>query len=148
MIRYHSSAEWSTVCSEVVLPLGVPPRSILLALAPAEYPCSTFSACRIQQSTNRAKGCSARAHSRFDRANRPRLSKAQRLLLCGRFHEPHSHAFGKDSWPDQVPGPQAWLEFDVDNVEHATRELDSQGHRMLIKNKEEPWGQAVSRFNS
>src|SRR5215467_2978359 len=46
--------------------------------------------------------------------------------------------FGKDSWPDEVPAPQAWLEFDVDNVEQATRELESQGHRMLIKNKE-PW---------
>jgi len=54
--------------------------------------------------------------------------------------------FGKDSWPDQVPAPQAWLEFDVDNVEQATRELESQGHRMLIKNKKEPWGQSVSRF--
>ena len=49
--------------------------------------------------------------------------------------------FGKDSWPDEVPAPQAWLEFDVDNVEQATRELESQGHRMLVKNKKEPWGQ-------
>jgi hypothetical protein len=54
--------------------------------------------------------------------------------------------FGRDSWPGQVPAPQAWLEFDVDNVEQATRELESQGHRMLIKNKKEPWGQTVSRF--
>jgi hypothetical protein len=54
--------------------------------------------------------------------------------------------FGKASWPDEVPAPQAWLEFDVDNVEQATRELESQGHRMLVKNKKEPWGQTVSRF--
>ncbi len=54
--------------------------------------------------------------------------------------------FGMDSWPDDVPAPQAWLEFDVDNVEQATRELESQGHRMLVKNKKEPWGQTVSRF--
>jgi len=54
--------------------------------------------------------------------------------------------FGKDSWPDDVPSPQAWLEFDVENVEKATAELESRGHRMLVKNKKEPWGQIVSRF--
>jgi Glyoxalase-like domain len=56
--------------------------------------------------------------------------------------------FGNDSWPDNIPVPQAWLEFDVDSVEKATAELESQGYRMLIKNKKEPWGQTVSRFIS
>ncbi|MGC2723439.1 MAG: hypothetical protein WA224_05700, partial [Candidatus Acidiferrales bacterium] len=54
--------------------------------------------------------------------------------------------FGKDSWPDDIPVPQAWLEFDVDNVEKATVELESQGYQMLVKSKKEPWGQTVSRF--
>jgi len=54
--------------------------------------------------------------------------------------------FGKDSWPSEIPPPQAWLEFDVDDVEKATAELESRGHRMLVKNKKEPWGQTVSRF--
>jgi catechol 2,3-dioxygenase-like lactoylglutathione lyase family enzyme len=54
--------------------------------------------------------------------------------------------FGEDSWPGDVPAPQAWLEFDVENVEQATVELESQGHRMLVKNRKEPWGQTVSRF--
>ena len=54
--------------------------------------------------------------------------------------------FGKDSWPDQIPIPQAWIEFDVDNVEKATAELESRGYQMLIKSKREPWGQTVSRF--
>ena len=31
--------------------------------------------------------------------------------------------FGKDSWPDDIPAPQAWLEFDVDSVDKATAEL-------------------------
>ena len=53
---------------------------------------------------------------------------------------------GQDSWPKEIPVPQAWLEFDVDNVEQATVELESQGHRMLVKNRKEPWGQTVSRF--
>lgn len=54
--------------------------------------------------------------------------------------------FGKESWPDEFPTPQAWLEFEVDNVEEATAEVESRGFRMLVKNKTEPWGQTVSRF--
>jgi hypothetical protein len=54
--------------------------------------------------------------------------------------------FGKDSWPDEIPPPQAWLEFDVECVEAATAELESRGFQMLVKNKKEPWGQTVSRF--
>ena len=54
--------------------------------------------------------------------------------------------FGNDSWPGDVPIPQAWIEFDVDNVELATAELESRGYHMLVKNKKEPWGQTVSRF--
>lgn len=56
--------------------------------------------------------------------------------------------FGKGSWPDSVPAPQAWLEFDVDNVERATTDLETQGYRILVRNKKEPWGQTVSRFLS
>ncbi len=54
--------------------------------------------------------------------------------------------FGSGAWPDSLPSPHAWIEFDVDSVETATAELESQGYRMLIKNKKEPWGQTVSRF--
>jgi catechol 2,3-dioxygenase-like lactoylglutathione lyase family enzyme len=54
--------------------------------------------------------------------------------------------FGTDSWPDGIPAPQAWLEFDVEDVEKSTEALEAQGYRMLIKNKKEPWGQIVSRF--
>jgi len=56
--------------------------------------------------------------------------------------------FGKDSWPAEVPIPQAWLEFDVENVEKATAELESRGYRMLVKDRKEPWGQTVTRFLS
>jgi len=56
--------------------------------------------------------------------------------------------FGKDSWPKDIPAPQAWLEFDVESVEKATEILKSRGYRMLVKNKKEPWGQIVSRFIS
>lgn len=54
--------------------------------------------------------------------------------------------FGMDSWPQDIPIPQAWIEFDVDSVEAATAELESRGYRMLVRNRNEPWGQTVSRF--
>lgn len=56
--------------------------------------------------------------------------------------------FGADSWPASIPVPQAWLEFEVEDVQKATADLESRGYRMLIKNKMEPWGQTVSRFLS
>jgi len=56
--------------------------------------------------------------------------------------------FGKDTWPASIPVPQGWLEFEVESVEKATAQLESQGYQMLIKNKKEPWGQTVSRFIS
>jgi catechol 2,3-dioxygenase-like lactoylglutathione lyase family enzyme len=54
--------------------------------------------------------------------------------------------FGRTAWPDSLPTPRAWLEFEVDSVESATAQLESQGYPMLVKNKKEPWGQTVSRF--
>lgn len=56
--------------------------------------------------------------------------------------------FGNDSWPSDIPAPQAWLEFDVESVEKATAELESRGYRALIRNKKEPWGQTVTRLIS
>lgn len=54
--------------------------------------------------------------------------------------------FGNYSWPEDIPAPQAWLEFDVDSVEKATADIESRGYRILVKNKKEPWGQTVTRF--
>lgn len=56
--------------------------------------------------------------------------------------------FGRDSWPDSIPAPQAWLEFEVDDVEEATAQIESRGYRILVKNRQEPWNQTVSRFLS
>ncbi len=56
--------------------------------------------------------------------------------------------FGKDVWPQDVPVPQSWIEFDVDSVAAATQELESRGYRMLVRNRLEPWGQTVSRLLS
>jgi len=56
--------------------------------------------------------------------------------------------FGTKTWPDDVPAPQAWLEFDVEDVAAATRVLASRGYRLLVENRLEPWGQTVTRLLS
>ena len=73
------------------------------------------------------------------------LKGAKSFALWPLSQAAHS-CFGKDAWPNDIPTPQAWLEFDVDNVKKATAELESRGHRMLVQNEKEPWGQTVSRF--
>ena len=54
--------------------------------------------------------------------------------------------FGQGAWPDGVPRPQAWIEFDVDDLAAATAELQAKGYRLLAANREEPWGQGVTRL--
>ena len=54
--------------------------------------------------------------------------------------------FGTDEWPSHLPVPQAWLEFDVEDIEKATAELKSQGYQLLVAMRTEPWGQVVTRL--
>jgi hypothetical protein len=75
------------------------------------------------------------------------LEGTKTFALWPLSHAAHS-CFGADSWPTDIPVPQAWLEFDVDSVETATADLESQGYRVLVKNKKEPWGQTVTRLLS
>ena len=59
--------------------------------------------------------------------------------------------FGTESWPAELPAPQAWLELDVESVEAvgaAVDELASSGHRVLRGATLEPWGQTTSRVLS
>jgi len=56
--------------------------------------------------------------------------------------------FGTAQWPTDVPVPQAWLEFDVEDVGEATKALEESGHRVLVNNRKEPWGQTVTRLLS
>lgn len=56
--------------------------------------------------------------------------------------------FGRDEWPADVPVPQATIEFEVDDVEAAARELEAKGHRLLHGAKVEPWKQTVARLLS
>jgi hypothetical protein len=63
---------------------------------------------------------------------------------------PLSHAaqscFDSDTWPRDVPVPQGWLEFDVEDVSTATETLKKLGYRLLVEAREEPWGQIVTRL--
>lgn len=54
--------------------------------------------------------------------------------------------FGTDTWPSDLPTPQAWIEFDVEDVAAATKELEERGCRVLLAAKQEPWGQTVTRL--
>jgi hypothetical protein len=56
--------------------------------------------------------------------------------------------FGSSEWPSDVVRPQAWLEFDVDDVAEATRDMEGRGYKLLVANRTEPWGQVVSRLIS
>jgi uncharacterized glyoxalase superfamily protein PhnB len=59
--------------------------------------------------------------------------------------------FGSESWPDDIPTPQAWLELDLESAEAvgpAVEELRAAGHRVLRDAHEEPWGQTTGRVLS
>ncbi len=56
--------------------------------------------------------------------------------------------FGTTTWPADLPVPQGWLEFDVDDVAAATKELADKGYKLLVSVRQEPWGQTVSRLLS
>jgi catechol 2,3-dioxygenase-like lactoylglutathione lyase family enzyme len=59
--------------------------------------------------------------------------------------------FDADTWPEQIPAPQAWVELDVQSpgaVTDAAAELEAAGHRVLRGAREEPWGQTTARLLS
>ncbi|HHB1427764.1 TPA: VOC family protein [Serratia odorifera] len=56
--------------------------------------------------------------------------------------------FGSAQWPDDVPVPQGWIEFEVEDIAAATRILRDRGYQLLVPQREEPWGQTVTRLLS
>lgn len=56
--------------------------------------------------------------------------------------------FGTDQWPDEYPIPQGWIEYEVRDLDSATRILSEKGYRLLVINRTEPWGQTVTRLLS
>ena len=56
--------------------------------------------------------------------------------------------FGVNQWPDDLPAPTSWLEFDVEDVAQASEELKAKGYQLLLVAKQELWGQTVTRLLS
>jgi hypothetical protein len=56
--------------------------------------------------------------------------------------------FGASTWPSDKSIPQAWIEFDVEDIAAATKELKDQGYDLLVAARVEPWGQTVTRLLS
>src|SRR5258708_33007615 len=56
--------------------------------------------------------------------------------------------FGQPAWPTDLPAPSAWIEFDVADIEAATRAIKAKGYRLLVEAQREPWGQTVTRLLS
>ncbi len=60
-----------------------------------------------------------------------------------RLWEAAEACFGTKEWPADIPEPQATIEFDVDDVDAAARELQSAGYRLLHEPRTMPWGQQI-----
>jgi catechol 2,3-dioxygenase-like lactoylglutathione lyase family enzyme len=67
-------------------------------------------------------------------------------FACWPLSQAAESCFGKPEWPRDVQVPQGWLEFDVEDLDAATQELEAQGYRLLVRARKEPWGQVVTRL--
>lgn len=56
--------------------------------------------------------------------------------------------FATEEWPEDVPVPQGWVEFEVQDIEKATEILIKKGYQLLNDKRLEPWGQTVTRLLS
>jgi hypothetical protein len=56
--------------------------------------------------------------------------------------------FGTKEWPADVPRPQASIEFEVEDVADAAKELEDRGYQLIHGARTEPWGQTVARLLS
>ena len=56
--------------------------------------------------------------------------------------------FGTDEWPDDIPVPQASIEFEVADVAAAAGELTAKGYRLIHDARTEPWTQVTARLLS
>ncbi|MCP3939035.1 MAG: glyoxalase [Actinomycetia bacterium] len=54
--------------------------------------------------------------------------------------------FGTEYWPEDVPVPQATIDFEVADVGASADELVAKGYRLIHDTKTEPWGQVIARL--
>jgi catechol 2,3-dioxygenase-like lactoylglutathione lyase family enzyme len=65
-----------------------------------------------------------------------------------RLEDAAESCFGTREWPAELPVPQATVEFDVDDVDAAAREMEAAGYTLVHDTRTEPWGQVVARVLS
>jgi predicted enzyme related to lactoylglutathione lyase len=56
--------------------------------------------------------------------------------------------FGTEDWPEDVPVPQASVEFEVEDVAAAAEELKQRGCQLIHAARTEPWTQITARLMS
>ena len=56
--------------------------------------------------------------------------------------------FGTREWPDDLPLPQASIEFEVADVAAAAEKLKAKSYRLIHDAHTEPWGQITARLLS
>ena len=56
--------------------------------------------------------------------------------------------FGTTDWPEDIPIPQASIEFEVADVAAAAAELKAKGYRLIHEARTEPWSQVTARLLS
>lgn len=56
--------------------------------------------------------------------------------------------FGNADWSPEYQAPQSWIEFEVASLDVASEALKAQGYQLLVDNRQEPWGQIVTRLLS
>jgi len=56
--------------------------------------------------------------------------------------------FGSANWSAEHQTPQSWIEFEVASLDVASAALKTQGYQLLVDNRQEPWGQTVTRLLS
>jgi catechol 2,3-dioxygenase-like lactoylglutathione lyase family enzyme len=56
--------------------------------------------------------------------------------------------FGTSDWPEDVPTPQASIEFEVPDVSAAAEELTAKGYQLIHGPRTEPWKQVTARLLS
>lgn len=69
-----------------------------------------------------------------------------RHLALWRLEDAAESCFGTRAWPAELAAPQGWIEFDVEDMDEAVRELQGRGYRLLVASRTEPWGQTVTRL--
>ncbi|MFH8252993.1 glyoxalase [Microbacterium sp. B2969] len=74
-----------------------------------------------------------------------------KVFALWRLADAAASTFGTAEWPNHLPVPQAWLEFELASPEAVAageQELRDAGHEILTPSHVEPWGQTTARLLS